>query len=259
MSMPWMSQAAAYGATAATVNARVRASRMRRRPSRRLDEHDRMVGVESSRRCSYTATTSGGGNVRVRRLVGPLPGAEPGMGLERVDDPVEQRLRATGRRRRRRAPARAGARARRRVELLRRRRQLLRDAGRCPDGVVPDEADAGSGDLRPASRPDGASLPRGGGSESPIGNTRRPATTRFPVAASTVTLVIAVESTGLGLGGDPPDGPIAGKQRPLRRRNRCLRQSGAHARPEAPLRCLRGRPRLPLRLHARVVAALARR
>ena len=98
-----------------------------------------------------------------------------------------------------------------------------------------------------ASRPDGASLPRGGGSERPIGNTRRPATTRFPVAASTVTLVIAVESTGRHASRAPYDDVTA-----------ACDTSSAHARPQAPLRRLRGRPRLPLRLHPRVVAALAR-
>src|SRR4051794_6741045 len=46
--------------------------------------------------------------------------------------------------------------------------------------------------------------------------------------------------------------------RRLRRRNARLRHLTAYARPQAPLRRLRRRPRLPLRLHPGVVAALAR-
>jgi hypothetical protein len=91
-------------------------------------------------------------NVRVRRLVGPFPGAEPGMPLEGIDDPVEQRLLAqlvvdAGERQPELQSMSRGG-----VEFLRHRQHLLVRASGRPDGVVADEVDTGAGDLRPGTQ-----------------------------------------------------------------------------------------------------------
>ena len=90
MSTPWMSQAAAYGSTAAAVSG-VSGCPGRARAARRLDDHDRVVGIDRPQ-VLVDRDAPGGGDMPVRRLVDALPGAEPGMRLERADDPVEQRL-----------------------------------------------------------------------------------------------------------------------------------------------------------------------
>ena len=50
-----------------------------------------MVGVGRAQ-VLVDLETSGGGNAGVGRLVGSFPDSEPGVALERADDPVEQRL-----------------------------------------------------------------------------------------------------------------------------------------------------------------------
>ena len=79
----------------------------------------------------------------VRRLVGALPGAEPGMLLERVDDLVEQRLGARGRGRARPARATPSARRSGRVELLA-NLESCAAMTRASSWIVADVVDAGA-------------------------------------------------------------------------------------------------------------------
>ncbi len=136
------------GADRGDRQARVRSAGMRRRPPGCLDEYDGMVRIECPQVPVHRHTPRCGDR-RMRRLVGALPHAEAGVALDRVDDPVEQRLPAqvvvdAGQRKPQLQPVPG-----RRVELLRDRCELLRDPVTRPDRVVANEPHTGLGDLGP--------------------------------------------------------------------------------------------------------------
>ena len=129
----------------------VGAVRRRRRPPRRLDDRERMVGVDGAHML-VDRDAARRRNVTVRRLVGSLPDTQPRMAFQSTDDLVEQRAARevvveTRERSPNLQPVRRG-----RIELLQHRDQLLRQTGGRPHRVVPNETDTGARDLRPRRR-----------------------------------------------------------------------------------------------------------
>ena len=183
-----MSQAAAYGATAAAVSGVSGSPGAGSRAARRLDDRDGVVGVDRAE-VLVDGDAARRRDAAVRRLVDALPHPEARVALERVDDPVEQRLLRevavdAGETEPQLQPVR-----RRGVELLRRPRAAARRAPAAPDGVVADVRHPGGGDLGPRARAARAwRRRRAADSRARSETPALPSTSRVPVAGSSVTL-----------------------------------------------------------------------